>query len=111
MQPKLLRDPKTDVTAHGHEQCPCGMCHVPIHSDPHVHAGTQSHVARGSDQQNVTTTAVFCDPRNAVVLRVQLRQGGADEPFPGDVLRFVGSVREPKARLNVIAQASRLRAL
>lgn len=96
VKPKLLRDSKTDVTPHGHEQCARGMGHIPIHAKPNVHSGTQPDVGGDSGQQQVATAPAPSDPRDAVILRVQPSQNGADESFTGYVLRLIGPVRQPE---------------
>src|ERR1700752_3368441 len=103
VQPKLLRDPKTDVTPHGHELCACGMSNIPIHSKPKMHSRTHAHVGFGSGEQHVATAPALSEADHAFILRVQPSQGGADEPFTSYVLRLIGSVRQPEARFVVAA--------
>ena len=76
-----------------------------------MRSGTQTHVCRDSCKQYVATTPALSGSRDAVILRVQPRQNGSDEPFTGHVLRFIRSVGQPEARFNVAAEASCLRSL
>jgi hypothetical protein len=68
MQPKLLRDSKTDVTADGHEQRACRVSYFPSHAQPEVHSGAQSNVGCGSKLKHVPTAAILCYSRDAVIL-------------------------------------------
>jgi hypothetical protein len=68
MQPKLLRNPKTDMTAHGHEQSACRVSDIPIHAQPDVHSGAKSNVGCGSKLEHVTAAAILCYSRDAVIL-------------------------------------------
>src|SRR5437868_6715020 len=106
VQPKLLRDSKTDVTADGHERGTCGMCNVPIHPEPNMHSGAHAYIGRDTAQQNVATTAVLVESRDAVILRMQPSQHGANEPFTCYVLRFIRTVRQPETRFDVTAEPS-----
>ena len=81
MWTKLLGNPKTDVTTHGHEQWPRGVSHTPIHSEPQVHSGAQSDIRRRAEKQIIAAAPALRDPVNPVVLRVQPRQVRPDEPF------------------------------
>jgi hypothetical protein len=69
------------VTAHGHEECTCGMCSITIRSEPNMHARTQAHVGCGSNLQHISSTSALGYAGHAVILRVQPSEGGADKPF------------------------------
>jgi len=86
MQTKLLCNSKADVAAHGHEECTCGICYIPIHSEPNMHSRTQAHVGCGSNLQHISSTSALGYAANAVILRVQPSEGGVDKPFTSYVL-------------------------
>ena len=111
MHPKLLRDSETDVTADGHEHRTRGMRHVPIHADPNVHSGTHTHVSRDSGQQHVATAPILSNSCDAVILRVQPSQDGADEPFTGSRSLIRKAGKTARSAIRVAAEASRLRSL
>src|SRR5438552_3720702 len=104
-KPKLLGNSKTNVAANGHKQCTSGMRDVPIHPEPDVHSRSYAHIACDSGQQNVTAASTLGNSCDAVILRTQPREHRTNEPFTGNVFRFVGPVREPETRFDVTSQA------
>src|SRR6202521_2936972 len=111
MQPKLLRDSETDASPDRHKQRAGGMGRVPIHPQPNVHSGTHAHVRRDSRDQFVATAPLLGDSSDAIVLRIQPSEHGANKPLAVPVLRLIRAVREPETRFEIAAQARCLRSL
>src|ERR1700687_89046 len=109
VQPKLLRDSKTDVSTDRHERCPRGMSNIPVHRQPNMHSGTHAHVGCDSGQENVATTPALSDSRDAVIRRMQPGKRWADKPLAVPVLRLIRAVRKPEARFEISAEARCLR--
>src|SRR5579864_734675 len=82
------------------------MGNVPIHSQPNMHPGPHPDISCGSCQYDVAATSALGESGNSVIARMPPREHGPDEPFTCNILRLIGSVREPEARLDVASQSS-----
>src|SRR5437868_12610050 len=99
MQPKLLRDSKTDVASDGHECCAARMRSIPVHADPQVHSGAHADIACDSCEQYVAAAPSLSDTGHAVILRMQPCEHRADKPLTRGIPRFVRRSEEHTSEL------------
>jgi len=74
-----------------------------------VHSRAHAHIGCDSGKQHVAAAPALGDCREAVILGVQPRDNRPDEPFPGPVVRFLRTIREPEARFEIAAETDALR--